>query len=70
MNSFLKKFRIQLFSRVFYVGVSLCSPLKVGIYEIYNIFCVILVQYFTQNSFLFYTSSIQYDHLITVEKII
>ena len=53
MDSFLKIFRIQLFLKVLYKGMSLCSPLKFGICDIYNMFCTILIQYFTQNLFMF-----------------
>ena len=53
MDSFLKIFRIQLFLKVLYKGMSLCSPLKFGICNIYNMFCTILIQYFTQNLFIF-----------------
>ena len=60
MDSFLKIFRIRLFSKVLYMGMSLCSPLKFGICDIY----------FTQHLFIFYVSSIQYDRLITTETII
>ena len=70
MDSFLKKFRIQLFSKVSSIDMSLCSPLKFGICDIYNMFCVIHIQYFTQNLFTLYVNSIQYDHLIRVEAII
>ena len=68
-NSFLKIFRIQLCSRVLYMCVSLCSTLKFGICDICNIFCVILIQYFSQNLFKFYVNAIQYVHLITIETI-
>ena len=34
---FLKIFRIQLFSKVLYMGMSLCSPLKFIICDIYTI---------------------------------
>ena len=54
MDSFLKIFRIQLFSKVLYVGRSLCTRLKFGICDIY----------FTQNVFLFYVNSIWYNNLI------
>ena len=68
-NSFLKIFRIQLCSRVLYMGVSPCSTLKCGICGICKIFCVILMQYFTQNLLKFYLNAIQYVHLITIETI-
>ena len=45
MNSLLKIFRTQLVSEVLYMGMSLCSPLKHSICDIYNMFCVILTQY-------------------------
>ena len=48
MDSFLKIFKIQLFSKVLYVGMSLCARLKTGICDIY----------FTQNLFIFYVNSI------------
>ena len=60
MDSFLKIFTIQLFSKVLYVGMSLCARLKFGIRDIY----------FTQNLFIFYINSIWYDPLITAETII
>ena len=50
--------------------MSLCSPLKFDNWDIYNMFCAILIQYFSQNLFTSYVNSIQYDHLITVETII
>ena len=60
MDSFLKTFKIQLFSKVLYVGMSLCARLKTGICDIY----------FTQNLFIFYVNSIWYNRLITAETII
>ena len=60
MDSFLKIFRIQLFSKVLYVGRSLCTRLKFGICDIY----------FTQNLFIFYVNSVWYNRLITAETII
>ena len=60
MDSFLKIFRIQLFSKVLYVGMSLCAQLKFGICDT----C------FIQNLFIFYVNSVWYDRLITVETII
>ena len=36
MDSFLKIFRIQLFSKVLYMGMLLCSSLKFSICDIYN----------------------------------
>ena len=60
MDSFLNIFRIQLFSKVLYVGMSLCARLKFGVCDIY----------FTQNLFIFYGYSIWYDRLITAETII
>ena len=60
MDSFLQIFRIQLFPKVLYVGMSLCAPLKFGICG----------RYFTQNLFIFYVNSIPYDRLITAETII
>ena len=68
MNSFLKIFGIQFFSRVLYMGVSLCSPLKFGICDIYNTFCVILIPYFLQNVFKLSVNPVRYVHLITVEQ--
>ena len=70
MDSFLKIFRIQLFSKVLYMGMSLCAPLKFGIFDMCNLFYAILMQYFTQNLFIFNANSIPYDHLITAEAII
>ena len=70
MDSFLKVFRIRRFSKVLYMGMSLCAPLKFGICDIYNLFCVILMQYFAQNLFIFYVNSIRCYHLITAEAII
>ena len=52
MDSFLKIFKSQLFSKVLYVGMSLCPRLKTGICDIY----------FTQNLFLFYVNSVWYDY--------
>ena len=48
----------------------LCSPLKFGICDVYNMFCTILIQYFTHNLFIFYVNSVHYDHLVTIETII
>ena len=59
MDSFLKTFKIQLFSKVLYVGMSLCARLKFGICD----------KYFTQNLFIFYVNSIWYDRLITAKTI-
>ena len=42
MDSFLKIFRIQLFSKVLYMSMLLCSSLKFSICDIYNMFCAIL----------------------------
>ena len=60
MDSFLKIFRIKLFSKVLYVGMSLCARLKFGISDIY----------FTQNLFIINVNSIWYDRLTTAETII
>ena len=60
MDFFLKIFRIQLFSNVLYVIMSLCVPLKFGICDMY----------FTQNLFIFHVNSIWYDRLIRAETII
>ena len=60
MDSFPKIFKIQLFSKVLHVGMSLCPRLKTGICDIY----------FRQNLFIFYVNSIWYDSLITAETII
>ena len=60
MDSFLKFFNIQLFSKVLYMGMSLCAPFKFGICRIY----------FTQNVFIFYVNSIRYDRMITAETVI
>ena len=50
-------------SKVLYMGMSLCSPLKFGICDIsYTIF-------YTKFN-IFYINSIQQDHFITVEKVI
>ena len=60
MDSFLQIFRIQLFPKVLYVGMSLYAPLKFGICG----------RHFTQSLFIFYVNSIPYDCLITAETII
>ena len=60
MDSFLKIFRIQLFSNVLYVGMPIYAALKFDICDIY----------FTQNLFIFFVNSIRYDYLITAETII
>ena len=52
------------------MGMSLFSPMKFSICDICNMFCEILIQYFTQNLFIFYVNYIQYDHWITIETII
>ena len=48
MDSFLKIFRIQLFSKVLYMGMLLCSSLKFIICDICNMFCAIFTHYLTQ----------------------
>ena len=49
----------------------LCSTLKFSICDMYNMFCAVLMQHFTQNLFRFYVNYIiQYNLLITVEAII
>ena len=70
MDSFLKISRLQLFSKILYMGMLLWSPLKFGICDLCNTFCAIPIQDFTQNLFIFYVNSVQYDQLITVETII
>ena len=45
-------------------------PCTYGICVIYNMFCAILIQYFTQNLFIVYVNSIHYVHFITVETMI
>ena len=69
MDSFLKILGFNANSK-FYMGMSLCAPLKFGICDIYNLFCAILMQHFTQNLFIFYVNSIRWYHLITAEAII
>ena len=59
MDSFLKIFRIQLFSKVYYVGMSLYASLKFGICDIY----------FTENLFIFNVNSVWYNRLITSETV-
>ena len=49
MHSFLKDFRIQLFSKVLYIGhvamfYSTC--------DIYDMLCAVLIQYFTHKIYL------------------
>ena len=61
MDSFLKVFRIQLFSKVLYIGHVAMFHTEINICDIYNMFCAILIEYFTQNLF---------RHLITPETII
>ena len=58
MDSFLKIFRIQLFSKVLYMGMLLCSSLKFIICDIYNMFCAILTHYLTQYTNFIYINSI------------
>ena len=53
MDSFLKILRIQLFSKVLYMGMLLCSCLKFSICEIYNMFCAVLTHYLAQILFIF-----------------
>ena len=48
----------------------LCSQLKFGICDIYNIFYAVLTLYFAKNLFMFYVNFIQCDHLITGRTII
>ena len=62
MNFFLKIFRIQLLK--FYIWACHYAFHWNLVFEIF------LIQYFTQNLFIFYVNSIQYNHLITVETII
>ena len=59
MESFLNIFRIQLFSKVYYVGMSLCAPFKFGICDIY----------FTVNLFIFNVNYIWYNRLVTAETV-
>ena len=53
MDSFLKIFRILLLSKVSYMGMLLCSSLKIIIYDTYNMFCAIFTHYLTQILFEF-----------------
>ena len=48
MDSCLKTFRIQLFSKVLYMVMLLCSSLKFIICDIYNMFCAIPKHYLRQ----------------------
>ena len=49
MDPFLKIFKIQFFSKVLHVGMSLRSPLKFSICDICHMFCAILVDlYYTK----------------------
>ena len=49
MDPFLKILKIQFFSKVLYMGMSLCSPLKFSICDICHMFCAILVDlYYTK----------------------
>ena len=50
--------------------MSLCPTSKFSVCDTYNMFCAVVIEYFTQNLFKFYLNSIQYDRLITVETII
>ena len=47
--------------------MSLSSTMKFSTCDIYNMFCAVLIQYFTHK---IYVNFIQYDHLITVETIV
>ena len=70
MDPFLKIFKVQFFSKVLYMGMSLCSPLKFSICDICHMFCAILADlYYTKFIYIlgkFYAV----DHLITDETII
>ena len=52
------------------MDMSLWAPLKFGIFYVFKMFCAILMQWFTQNLFIFYLNFIRYDRLVTVETII
>ena len=64
MDSFLRVFRIQLFSKVLYMDMSLCCPLKFSICD--------NIQYVLSNSYtLFYTKFIYIlSDLITDETML
>ena len=70
MDPLLKILNIQFFSKVLYMGMSLCSPLKFSICDICHMFCAILVDlYYTKFIYIlskFYTVR----YLITDETII
>ena len=54
------------------MGMSLCSPLRFGICDLYNMFCVVPIQYFYRKFvyiLLFYVNSLHYDNCITVETV-
>ena len=70
MDSFLKIFRIHLFSKVLYMGMLLCFSLKFIICGICNVICAILTHKLTQILFIFYVNSVLYDHLIADETLI
>ena len=53
MDSFLKIFRIQLFSKVLYMGMLLCSSMKFNICDIYNMYSAIVTHCLTQILFIF-----------------
>ena len=52
-TSFLKIFRIQLFSKVLYMGMLLCSSMKFNICDIYNMYSAIVTHCLTQILFIF-----------------
>ena len=70
MDCFLEIFRNELFFKVLYMDMSLYFLMRFVFFDIYNMFCAIFIQYFTQNLFIFYVNSIQYEHLITDDAII
>ena len=70
MDFFLKIFRILLLSKVLYMGMLLCSSLKIIICDTYNMFCAIFTHYLTQVLFEFQVNSVLLDHLIADETII
>ena len=65
---FLKFLESNSSLKFYILGMSPCSTLKFSICDICNLFCAILVQHFTHSLFRLYVNSIQYDHLITVER--
>ena len=70
--SWVAVFSTNICARSRKVTLKIATPKEVNIPIVRGKKCwlCLLIQYFTQNVFIFYVNSILYDHLITVETII